>query len=194
VCINNAGVGHAAPLLSGDTRQWRNILDVNVLGPAICTREAVKSMRARKVDDGHIIHLSSIIGHFVIANLANENVYSMSKFAVRAMTEGHRNELRELGCHIRVSSISPALTETQFHPRLYGEDRGRQLYKTMQSLQSQDIADSVIYVLSAPAHVQVHDIIVALQNQSIKVTLYQIFCHSYIKVAIITICTFLGIY
>jgi NADP-dependent 3-hydroxy acid dehydrogenase YdfG len=160
VCINNAGLSHCAPLLSGDTSQWRQMLDVNVLGPTICTREAVKSMRSRNVDDGHIVHIGSIVGHSVPANYTDGHFYSMSKFAVRALTEGHRNELRELGSHIRVSSISPGLVETQFAIRMRGEERGKQLYSSFTPLQANDIVDGVIYVLSAPAHVQVHDIII----------------------------------
>ncbi|KAG8001853.1 Dehydrogenase/reductase SDR family member 11 [Nibea albiflora] len=60
VCINNAGLAHAEPLLSGKSSGWKNMLDVNVLALSVCTREAYQSMKERNVDDGHIININSI--------------------------------------------------------------------------------------------------------------------------------------
>ncbi|KFM74135.1 Dehydrogenase/reductase SDR family member 11, partial [Stegodyphus mimosarum] len=62
VCINNAGMSHDAPLLTGDTNQWREILEVNVLALCICSRESIKLMKEKEIDDGQIIHISSIGG------------------------------------------------------------------------------------------------------------------------------------
>ncbi|MEQ2198803.1 Dehydrogenase/reductase SDR member 11, partial [Xenoophorus captivus] len=58
VCINNAGLAHPEPLLSGKTSGWKNMLDVNVLALSICPREAYQSMKERNIDDGHIINLN----------------------------------------------------------------------------------------------------------------------------------------
>ncbi|GFY52573.1 hypothetical protein TNIN_268421, partial [Trichonephila inaurata madagascariensis] len=58
VCINNAGLSHDAPLLTGTTSDWRNMLDVNVMALCICTQEAVKLMREKEINDGQIIHIS----------------------------------------------------------------------------------------------------------------------------------------
>nr|CAD7264263.1 unnamed protein product [Timema shepardi] len=58
ILVNNAGVGTIQTLIENTTSELRKILDVNVLGLSICTREAVKSMRERGVDDGHIIHIN----------------------------------------------------------------------------------------------------------------------------------------
>src|SRR5262249_23127722 len=62
VLVNNAGLGRAAPLSSGSTEHWREMLEVNVLGLSIATREAVSDMERRGVA-GHVVHVSSMAGH-----------------------------------------------------------------------------------------------------------------------------------
>ncbi|XP_072041947.1 dehydrogenase/reductase SDR family member 11-like [Amphiura filiformis] len=159
VCVNNAGLLHAATILDGKTEAWKNMFDVNVLGLSICTREAVKSMRERNVDDGHIIHINSTLGHMV-PDYSTAHVYSASKYAVTALTEGLRQELREIKSHIRVTSISPGIIKTEFVYRAFGQDVGQATFDTMPYLQADDIVDAVVYVLQAPPHVQVHDILI----------------------------------
>ncbi|KAL3876978.1 hypothetical protein ACJMK2_034748 [Sinanodonta woodiana] len=122
VCVNNAGLGHPAPLLSGDTTLWRHMLDVNVLGLMICCREAYKSMQERKVDDGHIFLLNSMSGHRMISD-GNSHVYSATKYAVTAITEGLRNELRAVKSHIRVTAVSPGFVDTEFILRMYEDEK-----------------------------------------------------------------------
>ena len=90
ILVNNAGLGHKAPLLSGSTEHWREMLDVNILALCVCTREATRQMHAR--GQGHVIHISSMSAHRVPPN---SGVYSATKFAVRSLTEGLRQELRE---------------------------------------------------------------------------------------------------
>ncbi|KAM3602508.1 uncharacterized protein V6R79_005435 [Siganus canaliculatus] len=159
VCINNAGLAHPDPLLNGKTSSWKNMMDVNILALSICTREAYQSMKERNVDDGHIINISSMSGHRVVNN-ADTHFYTATKFAVTALTEGLRQELREANSHIRVSTISPGIVETEFAPRLYKDnaDKAASIYKSLKPLKAIDVADSVIYVLSAPPHVQVGDV------------------------------------
>ncbi|XP_035222760.1 dehydrogenase/reductase SDR family member 11-like [Stegodyphus dumicola] len=108
VCINNAGMSHDAPLLTGDTNQWRQILEVNVLALCICSRESIKLMKEKEIDDGQIIHISSIGGHR-LPNfpLAGVHFYCGTKHMVRALTEGLRREVKTLNKNIRVGvSIS----------------------------------------------------------------------------------------
>uniref|UniRef100_A0A3Q1EE37 Dehydrogenase/reductase SDR family member 11 n=2 Tax=Acanthochromis polyacanthus TaxID=80966 RepID=A0A3Q1EE37_9TELE len=159
VCINNAGLAHPEPLLAGKTSGWRNMLDVNVIGLSICTREAYQSMKERNVDDGHIININSMSGHRVIPN-ADVHFYSATKYAVTALTEGLRQELREAKSHIRATCISPGVVATEFAPRLYSHDpdRAAASYTRFTPLEAIDLANAVIYVLSAPPHVQIGDI------------------------------------
>ncbi|CAI5693205.1 dehydrogenase/reductase SDR family member 11 [Oreochromis niloticus] len=161
VCINNAGLNHLESLLSGKTSSWKNIIDVNVLALSICTREAYQSMKERNVDDGHIININSICGHQVIP-VAEAHFYTASKYAVTALTEGLRQELRAENTHIRATSISPGLVATEFISRASSNnpDEVAALYATRKSLQTKDIASAVTYVLSAPPHVQIGELVV----------------------------------
>lgn len=159
VCINNAGLAHPESLLNGKTSGWKNMLDVNVLALCVCTREAYQSMKERNIDDGHIININSMSGHRVVPS-ADVHFYSSTKYAVTALTEGLRQELREANTHIRATSISPGVVRTEFAPRLYSNDADKAAasYTKFQPLEAIDVANSVTYVLSAPPHVQIGDI------------------------------------
>ncbi|XP_032284683.1 dehydrogenase/reductase SDR family member 11 isoform X4 [Phoca vitulina] len=128
ICINNAGLARPDTLLSGSTSGWKDMFSVNVLALSICTREAYRSMKERKVDDGHIININSMSGHQVSPHSVI-HFYSATKYAVTALTEGLRQELREAQTHIRATCLKP-----------------------------EDVAEAVIYVLSTPPHVQIGDI------------------------------------
>src|SRR6185503_9378283 len=110
VLVNNAGLGHHAPLFDGDTAAWRETLELNVIALSVCTREAIGDMR-RRGDDGYVIHVSSMAAHRVPRQ---SGMYSASKYAVRALTEALRQELREAKSKIRVTAISPGFVETEF--------------------------------------------------------------------------------
>ncbi|KAI4887271.1 hypothetical protein NFI96_021668 [Prochilodus magdalenae] len=155
VCINNAGLAHPEPLLTGKTSGWRNMIDVNILALSVCTREAYQSMKERNVDDGHIININSMSGHRVVNN-PNSHFYTATKFAVTALTEGLRQELRETKTHIRATSISPGIVETEFAYRLFSDspEKAKGAYESIKCLQADDIASAVIYALSAPPHAQ----------------------------------------
>uniref|UniRef100_A0A672Y735 Dehydrogenase/reductase SDR family member 11 n=1 Tax=Sphaeramia orbicularis TaxID=375764 RepID=A0A672Y735_9TELE len=159
VCINNAGLAYPEPLLNGKTSAWKSMLDVNVLALSICTREAYQSMKERNVDDGHIININSVCGHLVFPS-ADIHFYTATKFAVTALTEGLRQELREAKTHIRATCISPGLVETEFAFRFHSQnpEKAAAAYAQIKCLEATDIANAVIYALSAPPHVQIGDI------------------------------------
>lgn len=161
VLINNAGLGHKEPLMTGETEAWREMLEVNVLALCICTREAVKDMSDR--NQGHIIHISSMSGHRVPLY---SGVYAASKYAVRALTEGLRQELREANQNIKISSISPGFVETEFAEKYNNnKQKAQELYSRFPVLQPEDIANAVYYVLSQPDYVQIHDILLRPTQQ-----------------------------
>lgn len=161
ICINNAGCGDFDKFEEGKTASWERMLLVNVLGLSICTREAIKSMRERGVDDGHVIHISSVVGHQVIYQVGT--FYCATKFAVTALTEALRQELEAEKSKIRVSQISPGVVNTDFFA-VTGSEQGKQLQETIPGLRVIDLAAQVIFVLSAPAHEQVHDIILTANS------------------------------
>ncbi|XP_030633074.1 dehydrogenase/reductase SDR family member 11-like [Chanos chanos] len=159
VCINNAGLALPESLLSGKTGGWKTMMDVNVLALSICTRESYLSMKERNIDDGHIININSMSGHRVVP-VADVHFYSATKYAVTALTEGLRQELREAKTHIRATCISPGIVETEFAYRLHSanQDKAAATYSSLKCLEANDIASAVVYVLSAPPHVQIGDI------------------------------------
>lgn len=166
VCVNNAGLAHDAPILSGSTADWKNMLEVNILGLCMCTREFVTQLQERSVTDGHIILLNSMSGHRLISTKPNTFFYGATKFAVTALTEGIRQELREMKSNVKVTSISPGLVKTEFRGRLEKRTDHADMYKDVAgALESEDVVGSIIYVLSTPPGMQVHDILMRNVHQ-----------------------------
>ncbi|XP_076461356.1 dehydrogenase/reductase SDR family member 11-like [Babylonia areolata] len=157
VCINNAGLAHDAPLLTGDPAKWKHMFDVNVLGLLMVTREAFKLMKENDIDDGHIILLNSMSGIRMMKS-KGLHCYGASKFAVSAVREGLRNELREMKSQIRVSQVCPGLVETEFLYRQSNKESASSVYSSIKCLQPEDIRDSILYILDAPPHVEINDI------------------------------------
>ncbi|KAJ9580228.1 hypothetical protein L9F63_004101 [Diploptera punctata] len=149
ILINNAGLMiYTNTLIDGSTEEWRKMLDINVLALNVCTREAIKLMKEEDIDDGHIVHINSICGH----SPPSEHIvmYAATKHAVTALTEGLRRELVKQNSKIRVSSISPGMVKTDMAPKF--------IIESMPSMNPEDIADAVVYVLGTPQHVQVHEL------------------------------------
>ncbi len=162
VLVNNAGLGHKEPLMTGSTEAWREMLEVNVLALCICTREAVSLMTP--ASSGHIVHISSMSGHRVPAITG---MYSATKFAVRALTETLRRELRAQNSPVRISSISPGIVETEFAEKYHqSAEKAAKTYSQFSVLQAADIANAVAYLLAQPQHVEVNDMLVRPTEQS----------------------------
>lgn len=161
VLVNNAGLGRKSPLATGATADWREMLEVNVLALLICTREALSDME--RAGRGHVIHVSSMSAHRVPQG---SGVYSATKYAVRSLTEGLRLELREAKSPVRVSAISPGFVETEF-AEVYNRDpaAAEETYGRFRVLDSSDVAEALVYMLGAPAHVQVHDLLLRPTDQ-----------------------------
>ena len=160
--INNAGLGHLSPLLSGTYAHWDETLRVNVLALSYCTKLAIEQMR-RKGDYGDIIHISSMAGHRVPEE---SGMYCASKFAVRALTESLRRELRTTGSKIRIGAVSPGFVETEFAAHYHrSESKAQETYSRYPVIQPEDIAAQVLFMLQQPPHVQIHDILVRPTEQ-----------------------------
>jgi NADP-dependent 3-hydroxy acid dehydrogenase YdfG len=158
VLVNNAGLGRAAPLSSAPTAYWREMLEVNVLGLSIATREAVSDMERRGVA-GHVVHVSSMAGHRIPGTASG--MYAASKFAVRALTEGLRRELRERQSPIRVSAISPGYVDTEFSAVFAGAPGApADLTRRLKVLEPDDVAAAILWIVGQPPHVEVHDVLV----------------------------------
>lgn len=165
ICVNNAGLINNAPLLSSPTEKWREMLDVHVLALCICSREAVKSMRERKVDDGFIVNMCSLAGHRMVYR-PTSHFYCATKFAVKAISDGLVSELRSLKSNIRVMQLSPGLVETEIFERDQGKKASDKVFSKIECLKPDDVVDSLIYGITAPPHVLVTDILMRPIEQS----------------------------
>ncbi|XP_069685857.1 farnesol dehydrogenase-like [Periplaneta americana] len=150
VLINNAGVLILGNIKESSPDDWRKVFDLNVLGLSMCTKEALQLMKEKGVDDGHIVHINSICGHTPPS--PTSVMYYASKHAVTALTEGLRRELVNQKSKIRVTSVSPGLVKTDMPPK--------QCFETLPFLNPEDVSNSVLYVLGAPPHVQIHELII----------------------------------
>lgn len=163
VLVNNAG--KALGIASVDETLPEDIegmIRTNVIGLMQLTTAISKVMRERSA--GHIISIGSISGHHTYPG---GSVYCASKFAVDGFMRAVQSDL--IGTPIRVSTVSPGFAETEFSlVRFKGDDeRAAGVYKDILALNAADCADSVVFVATRPAHVQIGEIIVWPTNQAV---------------------------
>ena len=162
ILINNAGLGRKATFHDGATEDWREMLEVNVLALTVACREALGSFDEKK--GGHIVNVSSMAGHRIPPR---GGFYAATKFAVRAITECLRQELRGLDSPTRVSEISPGFVTTEFHEVFFRGDAEQVAARLPEYrvLDPGDVAASVIHILEAPDHVAIHDVLIRSNEQ-----------------------------
>ncbi len=156
VLVNNAGLASGlGKFFEGDFEDWDKMIATNITGLLNVSRCIVPLMVKR--NEGHIVNIGSVAGHIVYPG---GNVYNASKFAVRALTQAMTIDL--VGTKIRVSSIDPGAVETEFATVRYHGDtkRAKALYKGYKPLTGDDIAEAVYFVVNAPEHVNVLDMVV----------------------------------
>lgn len=163
VVINNAGMAKTDSLLDGNYQGWKDMLDLNILAVTLCTREAVKIMEDNKPVTGHVVNINSYIGHHMVLDPASQ-FYSATKFMITALTNALRKDCQPK--NIRVTSLSPGLTETEFATRSRGES-GAAAYQSFKCLEAKDVAEAVVYILSSPPHVNVDELTMTAFNQKL---------------------------
>ena len=162
VLINNAGLALGLePEYEGSFEDWETMIDTNIKGLLTMTRLVVPRMVKR--DSGHVINISSVAGD---AAYAGGNVYCGTKAAVKTITDGLRIDLAHTS--VRVTNVKPGLVETHFsNVRFHGNDsRAEKVYEGVKPLTGADIAEVVFYAASAPAHVQIAEVLVLATHQA----------------------------
>lgn len=162
VLVNNAGLALGLDKeYEGDFNDWDTMIDTNVKGLLNMTRFIVPGMVKR--NRGHVINIGSVAGD---AAYANGNVYCATKAAVKAITDGLRIDVAESA--VRVTNIKPGLVQTNFsNVRFHGDDaKAENVYKGIKPLTGDDIADVAFYAASAPAHVQIGEVLVLATHQA----------------------------
>lgn len=162
VLVNNAGLALGLDKEhEGSMEDWNTMIDTNIKGLLTMTRLIVPRMVGR--NSGHVINIGSVAGD---AAYARGNVYCATKAAVKTITDGLRIDLADTA--VRVTNIKPGLVETEFSKvRFHGdEERADNVYKGIKPLTGNDIANVVFYAASAPAHVQIAEVLILATHQA----------------------------
>ncbi len=162
VLVNNAGLARGLePFHENRLDDIDAMVDTNIKGLLYVTRAVLPGMVAR--DRGHIVNLGSTAGRQVYPGAT---VYCATKFAVRAITQGLKMDLH--GTNVRVSSVDPGLVETDFSlVRFDGDaERAAAVYRGLTPLTPRDVAETILFCVTRPAHVNVSEVLMMCVDQS----------------------------
>lgn len=154
VLVNNAGLAvGTSPIQDGIVDDWERMIDTNVKGLLYVTHEVAPLMI--KNGKGHIVNLASVAGKEVYPG---GNVYCATKHAVDALSKAMRIDM--LKHNIKVTNIAPGMVETEFSIVRYKGDTqaADNVYKGIAPLTGEDIADTIVFAVTRPAHVCLNDI------------------------------------
>lgn len=159
--VNCAGVAYLSRIMDGNPQDWEEMWRVNVMALTLCCQFSLKHFPQT---GGRIVNVSSMSGHRVPPS---GGFYAPTKFAVRAVTDALRSELKAARSPIQVACVSPGFVDT---PLLDNYFRGREdtLSQTragMKMLQPHDVAHCIMTILAAPPHVEIGDILLRSSDQ-----------------------------
>lgn len=161
VLVNNAGLARGTdPVHKAKIEDWDEMIDTNLRGLLYVTRQILPSMVSQK--NGHIVNIGSVAGRW---SYPGGGVYCATKFSVRALSECLRMDL--VGTNIRVTNIEPGMVDTEFSEvRFRDKEKAKQVYKNMKPLSAQDIAESILWSLQRPAHVNIQEMVIFPTDQA----------------------------
>lgn len=163
ILVNNAGVMLLSTVGKGLSDQWRQMFEVNVMGLLYTTDAAIAVMKEQ--GSGHLVNVSSVAGRKVTRS--SNGVYSGTKFAVNAISEGLRQELIE--DNIRVTIVEPGAVATELPDHITDEDARESLSGLLkiERLQAEDIASAIAYAVTQPERVSVNEILIRPTQQPV---------------------------
>jgi NADP-dependent 3-hydroxy acid dehydrogenase YdfG len=163
ILVNNAGVMLLSTVGKSLSDQWRAMFEVNVMGLLYATDAAISKMKEQ--GSGHLVNISSVAGRKVTRD--SSGVYAGTKHAVNAISEGLRQELLEE--NIRVSIVGPGAVDTELSDHITDEEarEGLRGLMNLERLQSQDIAEAIVYAVSQPERVSVNEILIRPTQQPV---------------------------
>lgn len=163
ILINNAGLMPQSFLEKNKQDEWNQMIDVNIKGVLYGIGAVLPYMRKQK--SGHIINLASVAGHVVFPGSA---VYCGTKYAVRAITEGLRQEEAIVGSNIRTTILSPGAVSTELTDHISDKDMKQdidELYKN--AIKPDAIARAINYAINEPEESSVNEFIIRPSSQSL---------------------------
>ena len=162
VMINNAGLMPQAPLERLKVDEWDRMIDVNLKGVLYGIAAALQHMQRQK--SGHIINVSSVAGHKVGPGFA---VYAATKFAVRALSEGLRQEVKPY--NIRTTVISPGAVATELPDSVTDPDASKRIrtFCEQVAVPADSFARAVAFAMSQPEDVDINEILYRPTRQEV---------------------------
>ena len=161
VLINNAGFAKGlSKLHEVDVDEWEEMIDTNVKGLLYVSRAILPIMVAQNY--GHVVNIGSLAGRVVYPA---GNVYCASKFAVDALNQALNLDL--VGTNIRVSQIEPGMVKTNFAMICFSGDKTKAdaVYEGVRYLTPEDIADTILFMVEAPDHVNIQSLLIMPTQQ-----------------------------
>jgi 3-hydroxy acid dehydrogenase/malonic semialdehyde reductase len=162
ILVNNAGLAVGMSHIdSGTIDDWERMIDTNIKGLLYVTRAVSPLMVAR--NSGHIFNIGSIAG---MEAYENGNVYCATKSAVATLSKSMRIDL--LKNNIRVTNIAPGMADTEFSIVRFKGDKVKadSVYKGIDALTADDIADVIYYCATLPAHVCINELVITPTQQA----------------------------
>jgi NADP-dependent 3-hydroxy acid dehydrogenase YdfG len=156
--VNNAGVGSFRPVEDITVDEYRRVMDTNVLGTLLVTRALVGHFRERHArgQGSQVVNVTSDVSARTFGNGA---LYTASKYAQRAITQALAHEGRGYG--LRVTEVRPGMVDTFF-----GDTRQGERHKA-DWLRPADVADAVLYALTAPPHARIDEVLLHPVSQEV---------------------------
>jgi NADP-dependent 3-hydroxy acid dehydrogenase YdfG len=169
ILVNNAGLSRGlAKVHEADLVDWEEMIDTNIKGLLYVTRVILPGMVKR--NSGHVVNIGSISGHQLYPG---GNVYCGTKHAVDAISQGMQIDL--VDTPIRVSSVDPGMVETEFSlVRFHGDERKADtVYDGLTPLTGEDVAEAVLFCLTRPPHVNIHQLRIMPKDQATTTIAYR---------------------
>jgi NADP-dependent 3-hydroxy acid dehydrogenase YdfG len=162
VLVNNAGVMLLGPVAGAPTEQWREMIDVNLLGLLYCTHAALPIMGPAGAGD--IVNVASVAGRTAAFG---SGVYNMTKWGVVGFSEALRQECARAG--VRVTAIEPGWVDTELqghneHPAVVAA-MDRLIDKIDKVLEPEDIARTILFAVTQPQHVSINEVLIRPTTQ-----------------------------
>jgi clavulanate-9-aldehyde reducatase len=163
ILVNNAGVMLLGPLLAQQGDDWRRMVNANILGLVYCSHAALAHMAEQQ--GGHIVNISSVAGRTTAAGAA---VYNFTKWGVVGFSDALRQEASHV--NVRVTCVEPGYVDTE----LQGHNTNPVVVKAMEKaresldkvLESEDIAQAILFAVSQPEHVAINELLVRPTSQT----------------------------
>jgi NADP-dependent 3-hydroxy acid dehydrogenase YdfG len=164
--VNNAGVMLLGPIVGAPTEEWERMVSLNIMGLLYVAHAALPHLlqaaegAPRRVAD--LVNISSVAGRVARSHVG---IYNLTKFGVGAFSESLRQEVT--GRHVRISLVEPGAVKTELASHVRPEIREQlfQRFANMERMESEDIADAILYIVTRPRRVAINEMLIRPTEQ-----------------------------